>query len=216
MSVIILDGLDAAGKGTAANYLNENIEDAILISFPRYDTPIGEEIKRRLYGHDPIYYLKRSLPELFKLDRREIYKEINKNPEKTYILDRSHISNIICHLHEGDSIGDLINLFLEEDSFVKDFSIPIIFHRKDEKSTKIHRKYLSTRTDKDIHETEEMQRIFDENIRRAADVIKLFDHNYFSIGIGEIEENGMEWFLNKLDEIHFEKFGEKLKIIGGI
>jgi dTMP kinase len=50
--LIALEGLDAAGKFTQskllAERLNRNGHEAVVYSFPRYDTPVGATIKRLL------------------------------------------------------------------------------------------------------------------------------------------------------------------------
>ena len=46
---VAIEGVDAAGKNTQSKILAERL-NAKLYSFPRYDTPIGQIIKRHLIG----------------------------------------------------------------------------------------------------------------------------------------------------------------------
>lgn len=52
--IIVLEGLDAAGKATQAKHLVEKLDsigrNAVLFSFPRYETEVGKAIKRLLTG----------------------------------------------------------------------------------------------------------------------------------------------------------------------
>jgi thymidylate kinase len=52
--LICLEGLDAVGKNTQSKMLRERFvseeQDAVLYSFPRYDTPLGKAIRLHLTG----------------------------------------------------------------------------------------------------------------------------------------------------------------------
>jgi dTMP kinase len=45
-----LDGIDKAGKGTQAERLHAALAGSKVFSFPRYETPLGQAIKRHLAG----------------------------------------------------------------------------------------------------------------------------------------------------------------------
>jgi len=52
--IIVLEGIDKAGKGTQCKLLNNAIKKAgikcIIMDFPDYSTPIGKEIRLFLDG----------------------------------------------------------------------------------------------------------------------------------------------------------------------
>ncbi len=52
--LIAIEGVDSSGKATQAQRLAERVRvagrEAIVLSFPRYDTPVGKTIKRLLLG----------------------------------------------------------------------------------------------------------------------------------------------------------------------
>lgn len=57
---IVLEGLDASGKATQSKLLAERVRaagrEAAVLSFPRYDTPVGAVIKRLLTGDIAVTY----------------------------------------------------------------------------------------------------------------------------------------------------------------
>ncbi|HEV3059672.1 MAG TPA: hypothetical protein VGY48_15585 [Vicinamibacterales bacterium] len=73
IDIVVIEGLDASGKNTNAQLLKTRFEalgrEAVIFSFPRYDTPVGRAIKRHLKGETLLAEVvdKRSLgPEVMK------------------------------------------------------------------------------------------------------------------------------------------------------
>jgi len=54
IDIVALEGCDSVGKNTQAQLLKTRFEamgrEAVIFSFPRYDTPVGRAIKRHLIG----------------------------------------------------------------------------------------------------------------------------------------------------------------------
>lgn len=65
--LIAFEGGDGVGKATQSKLLVENIKaagkDAVLYSFPRYETDVGRAIRRHLVGETKLVELKREYPQ---------------------------------------------------------------------------------------------------------------------------------------------------------
>ncbi len=109
--LIVIEGVDGAGKGTQTEILVKKLEQegkkVRKMSFPRYDTFFGKEVKAYLRGE--FGTLEQIHPKLaalfFELDRLEATKEIKKHIKEGYyvICDRYFISN---HAHQGSKFKD--------------------------------------------------------------------------------------------------------------
>jgi dTMP kinase len=81
---IVIEGIDAAGKNTQAKLLAEKLKGKV-ISFPRYETPIGAMIKDVLHS-DPRFNGYSSeqrhllLQSLMRMDKRLAQNEISESP----------------------------------------------------------------------------------------------------------------------------------------
>lgn len=112
--IIVLEGLDQAGKGTQSKLLANALKDKKLkykiFSFPDYSTPLGREIKYYLSG-------KRKFPPqvihcLLAANRWEKSKEIEDSLSKNYILimNRYYQSNLVYGVANGLDLKWLSNL----------------------------------------------------------------------------------------------------------
>jgi dTMP kinase len=112
--IIVLEGIDKAGKGTQCKILENDIKKAgfncKILDFPDYSTPIGKEIRLFLDG-------KRSFSRevqhmLLSVNRWEKKEEIEQllQSETIIIMDRYYQSNIVYGLSNGLDINWLINL----------------------------------------------------------------------------------------------------------
>ena len=112
--IIVLEGLDQAGKGTQskllANALKARKLKCKIFSFPDYSTPIGKEIKYYLSG-------KRKFPPqvihcLLAANRWEKSKEIEDALSKGYVLimNRYYQSNLVYGITNGLELEWLSNL----------------------------------------------------------------------------------------------------------
>ena len=98
--IIVLEGIDKAGKGTQCKLLSNAIEkagiDCIILDFPDYSTTIGKEIRlfldgRRSYSKEVQHLLlsvnrwekKEDIEKLFQIVKRELeYKRSSNNNKK--------------------------------------------------------------------------------------------------------------------------------------
>jgi len=112
--IIVLEGIDKAGKGTQCKLLHNKILkagfDSIILDFPDYSTFIGKEIRSFLD-------LKRSYSKevqhmLLSANRWEKKEEIEKILENgtIIIMDRYYQSNLVYGLANGLDLNWLINL----------------------------------------------------------------------------------------------------------
>src|SRR3970282_907220 len=112
--IIVLEGLDQAGKGTQSKLLAKALKTRKLkckiFSFPDYSTPIGKEIKYYLNG-------KRKFPPqvihcLLAANRWEKSKEIEEALSKDYVLimNRYYQSNLVYGITNGLDLEWLSNL----------------------------------------------------------------------------------------------------------
>ncbi len=112
--IIVIEGVDKAGKQTQARLLVESLKLSgricVVVDFPDYNTPIGMEIKAFLEG-------KREYPNelkhmLLSANRWERKSEIEGMIEKDTILimNRYYQSNLVYGISNGLNINWLANL----------------------------------------------------------------------------------------------------------
>jgi dTMP kinase len=112
--IIVIEGLDKAGKGTQSRLLVDALKLSgkvcVIIDFPDYTTPIGAEIRAFLDG-------KRNYPNelkhmLFSANRWEKKREIESmvNNGTIIIINRYYQSNLAYGISNGLNINWLLNL----------------------------------------------------------------------------------------------------------
>ena len=112
--IIVIEGVDRAGKQTQAKLLVETLKlsgrISIVVDFPDYNTPIGMEIKAFLEG-------KREYPNelkhmLLSANRWERKSELESMIEKgtIVIMNRYYQSNLVYGVSNGLNINWLSNL----------------------------------------------------------------------------------------------------------
>jgi dTMP kinase len=112
--IIVLEGIDKAGKGTQCRLLQNDIMKAgfncKILDFPDYSTPIGKEIRlfldgRRSYSNE-VQHL------LLSVNRWEKKEKIDKILQQgtTIIMDRYYQSNLVYGLSHYLDLNWLINL----------------------------------------------------------------------------------------------------------
>ena len=112
--IIVLEGIDKAGKGTQCKLLQNDIMKAGLnckiLDFPDYSTPIGKEIRLFLDGKRA--YSREVQHMLLSINRWEKKTEIEKMIQNgtIIIMDRYYQSNIVYGLSNGLDLNWLINL----------------------------------------------------------------------------------------------------------
>jgi dTMP kinase len=112
--IIVLEGIDKAGKGTQCKLLQNDIMKAGLnckiLDFPDYSTPIGKEIRLFLDGRRS--YSSEVQHMLLSVNRWEKKEEIEKMLQNgtIIIMDRYYQSNIVYGLSNGLDLDWLINL----------------------------------------------------------------------------------------------------------
>jgi dTMP kinase len=112
--IIVLEGIDKAGKGTQCKLLQNDIMKAgfncKIIDFPDYSTPIGKEIRLFLDGKRA--YSREVQHMLLSINRWEKKAEIEKMLQNgtIIIMDRYYQSNIVYGLSNGLDLNWLINL----------------------------------------------------------------------------------------------------------
>jgi dTMP kinase len=112
--IIVLEGIDKAGKGTQCKLLQNDIMKAGLnckiLDFPDYSTPIGKEIRLFLDGRRS--YSSEVQHMLLSVNRWEKKEEIEKmlHNGTIIIMDRYYQSNIVYGLSNGLDLDWLINL----------------------------------------------------------------------------------------------------------
>ncbi|MGE5863074.1 MAG: dTMP kinase [Nitrososphaerales archaeon] len=112
--IIVLEGIDKAGKGTQCKLLQNDIMKAGLnckiLDFPDYSTPIGKEIRLFLDGRRS--YSNEVQHMLLSVNRWEKKEEIEKMLQNgtIIIMDRYYQSNIVYGLSNGLGLDWLINL----------------------------------------------------------------------------------------------------------
>jgi dTMP kinase len=112
--IIVLEGIDKAGKGTQCKLLQNDIMKAgfncKILDFPDYSTPIGKEIRLFLDGRRS--YSSQVQHMLLSVNRWEKKEEIEKMLQNgtIIIMDRYYQSNIVYGLSNGLDLNWLINL----------------------------------------------------------------------------------------------------------
>ena len=112
--IIVLEGIDKAGKGTQCKLLQNDIMKAgfncKILDFPDYSTPIGKEIRLFLDGKRS--YSSEVQHMLLSVNRWEKKEEIDKMLQNgtIIIMDRYYQSNIVYGLSNGLDLNWLINL----------------------------------------------------------------------------------------------------------
>ena len=112
--IIVIEGIDRAGKGTQSRLLMDALKLAgricVMIDFPDYTTPIGIEIRAFLDG-------KRDYPSelkhmLLSANRWEKKKEIESMVDNgtMLIMNRYYQSNLVYGIANGLNINWLLNL----------------------------------------------------------------------------------------------------------
>ena len=112
--IIVLEGIDKAGKGTQCKILENDIKKAgfncKILDFPDYSTPIGKEIRLFLDGRRS--FSREVQHMLLSVNRWEKKEEIEQllQSETIIIMDRYYQSNIVYGLSNGLDLNWLINL----------------------------------------------------------------------------------------------------------
>ena len=112
--IIVLEGIDKAGKGTQCILLQNDIIKAgfncKILDFPDYSTPIGREIRLFLDGRRS--YSKEVQHMLLSVNRWEKKEKIETMLQNgtIIIMDRYYQSNIVYGLSNGLDLNWLINL----------------------------------------------------------------------------------------------------------
>jgi dTMP kinase len=112
--IIVLEGIDKAGKGTQCKLLQNDIIKAgfncKILDFPDYSTPIGKEIRLFLDGKRS--YSKEVQHMLLSVNRWEKKEKIETMLQNgtIIIMDRYYQSNIVYGLSNGLDLNWLINL----------------------------------------------------------------------------------------------------------
>lgn len=191
--LIVLEGLDGAGKSTQVRllkeYLESKVEDLRYIHFPRYDAPVyGDLISRFLKGEfgDNGAVHPQLVALLFAEDRHGAAPEICQalSQGKTVLLDRYVYSNIAyqCAKMPTDSGADALRKWIFDTEFGTfgeprpDLNIfldvPIGFVEKNLTSHRegADRSYLGSTDAQDIHEADInfQRRVREMYLRQAA------------------------------------------------
>ena len=112
--IIVLEGIDKAGKGTQCRLLQNAIKnagmDCTILDFPDYSTPIGKEIRLFLDGRRS--YSKEVQHLLLSVNRWEKKEDIEKIRQSgtIIIMDRYYQSNLVYGLSHNLDLNWLINL----------------------------------------------------------------------------------------------------------
>ncbi len=112
---VCIEGLDQSGKKTQVELLIERLREHGLqvehISFPDYNTPIGEEIRAFLSG-DREYnvHVRHILYAANRWERKEDVERWLKEERKIVIVNRYYPSNLAYGLANGLNLDWLLNL----------------------------------------------------------------------------------------------------------
>ena len=122
--LIVIEGTDGSGKATQGKMLFNRLEDEKIpyayLSFPQYDTPTGEIIKKYLSGGfgNPSTVEPKFAATLYALDRLAASEKIKEllNQGKNLILDRYYQSNITYQTAKAESTSEKeeISNFIEK------------------------------------------------------------------------------------------------------
>ncbi len=116
--IVAVEGIDASGKYTQARLLAESLQrlgPTTLLSFPRYESPIGAVIKQVLTNELHIPDSSRALviQALFVSDRYEmltVLREHHQDKSKHLVLDRYYASGLVYGQAEGLSLAYLTDI----------------------------------------------------------------------------------------------------------
>jgi dTMP kinase len=112
--IIVIEGVDKAGKQTQARLLVESLKLSgricVVVDFPDYNTPIGMEIKAFLEGKRE--YSNELKHMLLSANRWEKKSEIESMIEKgtIVIMNRYYQSNLVYGVSNGLNLNWLANL----------------------------------------------------------------------------------------------------------
>jgi dTMP kinase len=117
--IIVIEGIDKAGKGTQSNLLQSRLpinalkfsgNVCTIMDFPDYTTPIGQEIRAFLDGNRN--YTLETKHVLMSANRWEKKKEIESLIEKgtIIIMNRYYQSNLVYGVSHGLNLKWLLNL----------------------------------------------------------------------------------------------------------
>ena len=112
--LIVLEGMDKAGKGTQCKllneYLNKNGNKSQVLDFPDYTTILGKEIRKFLDGKNNFpLQVQHMLLSANRWEKKEtILNIINKGT--TIVMDRYYQSNLVYGLSNGLDLEWLANL----------------------------------------------------------------------------------------------------------
>lgn len=209
--IISVDGLDVSGKETFCKHLKYTIKTELVdksllnanikvVSFPRYETSIGSDIKKILDTDISKRTLGNNLEELFALDRIEFFNEYFKNDYdeskmNVIICDRYSYANFIySHIKIMNELDIPTRTMFKEQAREKlkkemeQIPIPditILFNRVSEQSRTIHKELLKNKVSKDKNETEEIQEYLSKVIQNELlDTITEFSSKVMVIPVG--------------------------------
>jgi dTMP kinase len=117
--IIVIEGIDKAGKGTQSNLLQSRLlinalkfsgNVCTIMDFPDYTTPIGQEIRAFLDGNRN--YTLETKHVLMSANRWEKKKEIESMIENgtIIIMNRYYQSNLVYGISHGLNLKWLLNL----------------------------------------------------------------------------------------------------------
>jgi dTMP kinase len=107
---ICVDGLDASGKHTQSENLADRVRaagrEAVVLSFPRYETPVGQAIKRLLTGERAVLKTGSSQPIDLRGGAGVMYETDDADEalvlQALFLLDKNDaITEIVDHLNAG-------------------------------------------------------------------------------------------------------------------
>lgn len=209
--IISVDGLDVSGKETFCKHLKYTIKTELVdksllnanikvVSFPRYETSIGSDIKKILDTDISKRTLGNNLEELFTLDRIEFFNDYFKNDYdeskmNIIICDRYSYANFIySHIKIMNELDIPTRTMFKEQAREKlkkemeQIPIPditILFNRVSEQSRTIHKELLKNKVSKDKNETEEIQEYLSKVIQNELlDTITEFSSKVMVIPVG--------------------------------
>jgi dTMP kinase len=108
--IIVIEGIDKAGKTTQAKLLQKKLRKCVKFDFPDYSTPAGKEIEKFLDGKrnysDEVKMILLSANRWEK--KAEIEKVIGKG--STIIMNRYYQSNLVYGMSKGLKLDWLLAL----------------------------------------------------------------------------------------------------------
>lgn len=139
MYIVSVEGIDASGKQTQVEMMVEELMSqgykVATESFPRYNLPIGNVLKRWFSGE--IQLTDEAVHMLLEADRHDFMREIERLKDEQYdflILDRFTLSNLAYGVNKGLDYDWLRNLQVglrqPDITFVLDISAETSIKRK--------------------------------------------------------------------------------------